>query len=530
MRAERPDGERRTARNVALVVGIGLVLVRLGFAFLVPFGSAPDEPDHFVKAFGAARLDFGKREAAGSRPASDMDRLNDSLATWIDLDGHRLNPTWTCNAFRAAVPATCVDLSRSTLPKGDEARTVFGTFQPYLYVVLGLPSLVLRDPDRSLLGMRLVVVAWTSAFTCFGLIIASRRFGNRGLLASLVGWTPMLIYSQATLGTSGVESAAAYAMLLSGIDILAGDERTTRGSRLVFVLAAVSLAVSRPLSVYILAVVLILSILVIGPKRSWARVRALPRRFTVTAVGLGLVGVVANMGWSLGSPPVYTGHDPGLGHIVTRYVTQTLPGLWRMVIGVMEWLDTELPFVAIVVGWSALVAVLAWSSSQRDRWASLRLWFLIVATLFFGFVADYTVFARVGGAVQGRHLLPLFQFLALIAIIPNGARSTGDLDGRRVTPLRVAAAIGAGLNLVAWWSIARREAVGVNGGDNPFRAGAWSPVLGWALPLALLLIGTVVATGVPLVVGWLDGGRSDRTSTMSPDETGTVLEGTAARG
>jgi hypothetical protein len=526
----RPDdGDRTRARNIALVVGVGLILVRLGFAFLVPVGSAPDEPDHFVKAFGAARLDFGRREPVTTHPASDMVRLNDSLATWIDFDGHALNPTWTCNAFHPTIPATCVDLARSKVPKG-EVRTVFGTFQPFLYVVLGLPSLLLRDPDRSLMGMRLVVVAWTSALTGFGLIVASRRFGNRGLLASLVGWTPMLLYSQATLGTSGIESAAAYAMLLTGLDILLGGERGTRGSRAVFLLAAVSLAVSRPMSVYILAVVLVLVVLVVGLEESWTRVRALSRWFTFSAVGLGAVGVVANLGWSVASPAIETGHDPGLAHIIARYVDTTLPQLWRMVIGVMEWLDTELPLVAIVLAWSALVAVLAWSSRERDRKGSFRLWFLILATLVFGFLADYTVFARVGGYVQGRHVLPLFQFWALIAIIPNGARWTGDLDGRRVTPLRVAAVVVAGVDLVAWWAIAQREAIGVGQGDNPFRAGAWSPVLGWALPVALVVVGTFVATGVPLVVGWLDGARTPRTPTSSSNETDAVLEGAAASG
>jgi hypothetical protein len=512
-----------TARNVAIVVGVGLLLVRLSFTFLVPNGSAPDEPSHFVKAFGAARLDFGTRDHLDSHPSSEMERLNDSLATDIDFGNHPLNPTWTCNAFVATRPATCLNLSASKVPTR-AVQTGFGTYQPYLYIVLGAPSLVLRDPDRSLLGMRLVVVAWTSALTCLGLIIASRRYGNRGILASLVGFTPMLIYTQATLGTSGIESAAAYAMLLSGIDVLIGGDRATRGSRALFIVSAVSLAVSRPLSVYILVVVLVLCALVVGPRRSWRRVRDLPRSYVIAAGALGLAGVLANLGWSVASPAIYTGHDPGLRYIVGHFLSDTIPGLWQSVIGVLEWLDTDLPFVAILVAWSALVAVLAWSARDRDRWASMRLWLLIAATIALGFVTDYTVFARVGGAVQGRHVLPLFQFWALIAIVPNGGRSISDVDGRRVTPLRAAAVVGAGLNLVAWWSVARREAVGIHGGVNLFKAGAWSPVLGWALPIALLLIGTVLSTGLALRAGWPKRSLDLRRSTTTAVEDQTPLD------
>src|SRR5690606_30275676 len=83
---------RLRPRDVAVVAGIGFLLVRLAFALLVPLGSGPDEPDHFVKAYGATRLDFGSREhVPPMHPKTDMERLNESLATAIDFGDQPTN-------------------------------------------------------------------------------------------------------------------------------------------------------------------------------------------------------------------------------------------------------------------------------------------------------------------------------------------------------------------------------------------------------------------------------------------------------
>lgn len=490
-----------TGARLAVVVGFGFLLIRLAFVVTVPFGSGPDETDHFIKAFGAARFDFGNSDNIPTvANPNDMQLLNQSLSTLITMGSHAFNPTWTCNAGQPTIPATCVDPNAALIP--GKVATTFGTFQPFIYIVIGVPSLVIDDPDTSMLGMRLVIAAWTTVFTTFGLVVAARRFGNRGLLASVLGWTPMVLYAQGTLGTSGIEAASAFAVFLSGLDVLSNGGRSTRGSRAILVASAVTLALSRPLSVMILAILVVLVVLTFGFRESWRRVVALPRPFAIAATAMTAIAVLLNLAWSFVSPPIYLGRDLGVMGTLGHYFLDTLPLLWRMVIGLFEWLDTELPMLAIIVAWAAIIAVLAWTSDQRDRAATGRLWFLIVATIGFGFVADYTVFARVGGTPQGRHLLPLFQLWPLVALLPTQLSVEANRrDGKRLNPLRLGVVVMAAVTGASWVYIARREAVGILGPLNFFGNAAWHPIAGWKLPVALLLSGLLLSSVAPVVAG-----------------------------
>ena len=487
--------------RLALLVGTGFLLVRLAMAFTVPLGSSPDEVDHFIKALGASRLDFGDTsDIPVVDDPSDIQLLNQSLTAIIDLDGRPINPTWTCNAAQPDLPATCVDVNNQSYP--GRAATTFGAFQPFLYVVIGLPSLVIADPDTSMMAMRLLTVIWTTLFTTFGLVVAARRFGNRGLLASVLGWTPMVLYTQGTLSTSGIEIASAFAAFVSTLDVLSNDGRSTRGARAVLVASCVSLALCRPLSVLVLVVIAALVLMIVGAREARGRLLALPRRYAIVAAAIIVAAVLANVIWSATTPPMRLGPEVGLMQSVGHYLLSSLPFLWTMVIGLFEWLDTDIPIVAVLAAWAAITAVLGWSSAGRDRRSSAQLWFLIVATIGFGFIADYTVFARVGGAVQGRHLLPLFQLWPIVALLPGQLGTSPDRDdGTRLTPLRLGTLVMGVVTAVSWLYIARREAVGINGPLDFFGSAEWHPQFGWKLPMLLLAAGLLIGYLVPVAAG-----------------------------
>ncbi len=122
---------RRGAR-LGIVVGVGLLIIRLAFALIVPMGSGPDESDHFIKAYGSAHLDFG--DTTRMPPAlgpSDMQLLNHSLGAEYDMGSDAINFTWACNAVLPEHPANCIDPGAKAYLH-DTATSNFGTFQPYI--------------------------------------------------------------------------------------------------------------------------------------------------------------------------------------------------------------------------------------------------------------------------------------------------------------------------------------------------------------------------------------------------------------
>lgn len=496
----RPERWRRGSR-LGLVAAVGLLLIRLAFTLIVPLGSAPDEGSHFIKAYGSAHLQLGDTSNVTLPQTSDMERLNYSLAAVYDMGDDAIDPSWGCNAFNAEVPANCVNLDWEVhLHNG--AVTPFGSFQPYLYVVIGLPSLVVHDPDTALVLMRVVVLLWSSILAGLGLMIVSRRFGTPALLAALVGTTPMVLYTQGTLGTSGIETAAAFGAFAAALDLLWDDAPAPRFSRLLLFASTVSLTLCRPLSVLVAALLAALVVLTFGRRTTARRLRALPRAFTVSLAATTAACVVANLGWALRSSDVYRGRDIGVMRALGRYALRTLPDLWRMVIGVFEWLDTEMPFMAVVAAWAAIGLVIVNVFPRHDRAATVRMWFVIAATLGFGFVIEYTVFARVGGLVQGRHLLPLFQLWPLVAALPNrGEVAEATLDRPSRQRLRILAGVSgivAGLGVLY---VARREAVGILGPLNFFGHAAYHPPIGWVVPFAILIAGLTLAFVVPAACG-----------------------------
>jgi hypothetical protein len=495
-----------TGWRLGLVVGCGLLLVRIAFALIVPMGSAPDEASHFIKAYASARLDLGETTDVALVPnQTDMDRLNQSLGAVYDLGDHAVNPTWACNSMARELPATCVDLNAETLP-GNTATTPFGTFQPYLYTVMGLPSLVIHDPDTAMLAMRLMVVLWSSILVTLGLMIVARRFGTATLLAALIVLTPMVLYTQGTLGTTGIEVAAAFGAFVAALDVLWERGASLRSSRILLLVSIASLILCRPLSVVVAAVLAVIIGFTLGGREALQRVRALPRGYLAWLIGVTGGAAVANLGWSLSTPDIFLGKDVSLLSTLSSYTLDQMPQLWRMVIGLFEWLDTELPFMALVAAWAVICIVLVGVFPDRDRRSTMRLWFLIVSTIAFGFVVDYTVFARVGGDVQGRHLLPLFQLWPLVAALPNrGEPANAALATARARRLKWCGLVAGAVLAVSVLFLARREAVGTDGPLNFFGHAAWHPQVGWVLPFAILAIGLLFGYVAPAIYGVMSG-------------------------
>jgi hypothetical protein len=101
-----------------------------------------------------------------------------------------------------------------------------------------------------------------------------------------------------------------------------------------------------------------------------------------------------------------------------------------------------------------------------------------------------------GYGVQARHLLPMFVVLPIVAA--EAIRRGGDPSPTVARFLPLVLVPAAAVQLIAWWTNARRGAVGIFGPRMFFRSPAWSPPLGWYPWLFLAVAGSALigAAGV----------------------------------
>ena len=147
--------------------------------------------------------------------------------------------------------------------------------------------------------------------------------------------------------------------------------------------------------------------------------------------------------------------------------------------------------------------------SRADAW-TLVLGFCYV--LLVGFVVQATVFAPVGGGIQGRHLLPVFALLPVLAGVVLHERVTavgfaaGPADGPPGDDAGMAArrrlygfvgVIAGGVQLFAILVNARRYSVGVDGPIWFLPTAQWAPRFGW---VPWLLVAVVAAAGLTVLV------------------------------
>jgi hypothetical protein len=120
---------------------------------------------------------------------------------------------------------------------------------------------------------------------------------------------------------------------------------------------------------------------------------------------------------------------------------------------------------------------------RADRWS---LTFTLASPVLVAYVLHATIFYGAGFGVQGRHLLPMFSIVPILAgvVVVETFQEIDRPDAARRLILGIAAVM-ASLQLLSVLVNARRYAVGSNGPVIFFTDAAWSPHLGW-LPWLVL--------------------------------------------
>jgi hypothetical protein len=456
---------------------IAIGVLALSWALTTPPFSAPDESSHYYRGLGLAQ---GKWVGAPARYTawgiSQRQRQWANMATrWVRVPPHLDPLDMDCFHTRSWISAGCI---RGAVAPAEEVKRVTptGTYPPATTILPGIAALHARTATDAILRARLVHLA-----TCWALLV----------LAAAVTWrpdaapwsagglplavTPMVVFLVGVLNPSGEElvgTAAFGAALLR----LSDPDRAPRGTWAALACGGLAVGLSRSIGPVWLVGGLVAALVLFGP-RVWEKaVRAAPRAAAISIVIL-IAALVANRHWEHKYGTRFSGQPI---EVLGGFVAELSDYGWQFFqqIGVFQWLDTPLPVRAYALwtgAWAVFLVVAARVADRRERIA-LALGLVAVAAL--PFLLFVFLLHPWNWGVQGRHVLPVTILLFLLAgdviarrheLVPQWARAFG-----RVLPSFVAL-----FHYLAWWTNARRSAVGTLGPWWFFSSAEWAPPLGW---------------------------------------------------
>lgn len=506
-----PVSPRMGPNLIAAIFVLPYLILMLAWAFSNPPGSAPDESDHLVKALGMAHLDIGSAylgppvngdpvdlpngsisaHLGPSASSNPVDIRNASISRVVHIPA-RLSPAgFGCDAFRPTQAPVCLLHLPATGSGTAKAVTALGSYPPFLYVPIGVVASLAATPAQAFIAARCVCILMSALLIWLGCAHLVRWLGRRALFGAFVGLTPMTVFIGGSVSLSGPEICSAFAVAAVAVTaIRRPDSLQQRGTQLLFGAVGAVLILSRQLGIVTLAAVVVLLVLRLGWRYFW-RLASRPRPALLATVGLLLAAAAAVGVWERSyDHPVLTGppvSGPALG-----VFSQQSYGVVQSAIGQFGWLDTNLPrwcYAAYLIILIVLVGTAILFGSTADRW-SLVAW--LVGTVVVAYVTYSIVFFPVRAGLQGRHMLPFFMMVPLLAGVVV-ADSLPSALRRFATLIAVAIPV---VQFAGLYMNARRYAVGVNGPILFLGKSLWHPPLGWGPWLLAGLAGAVLLSWV----------------------------------
>ncbi|MGI8593368.1 MAG: DUF2142 domain-containing protein [Solirubrobacteraceae bacterium] len=488
----------------------GVARIALGWALLAvawAFGNAPfasqDEVQHYTRAAGvwngslvAQRV---SRPPLAGVPPGQVDSYLATVGS-ARVPAGLAPPDARCFAGIATRPASCLS-TRAPTSRAITGITNVATYPPLPYLVQGAALRPAADPLQAVFLGRLAgtVVAVALIAAALALLAAGAPSGLWPL-GTLAATTPMVLFSAASLGGSGLEICAAIAFWVALLRLtrISDGPGAPRAAWALLGVAGATLALARSSGLLPLFLAVPLAVGLVGLRGALARLRA-GGRAAAGALAAIVAGMLLSRLWEA-SQRAGTGSGSEIGlrgarGAVREGVSQSADVVVGAV-GRFGYLEVGIPGVA-TWAWlaccGALLVVAALIASQRERCV------LLVAVLV-GSALPLALWLELvrwtGFGLQGRYLLPTFVALPLLA----GELLTRHADrvpGRvRLALCAVLPGVLGAVQAVAWWWNARRMAVGTDGGLLFPGAAEWSPPAGWWPWIVLALLGSAaLATG-----------------------------------
>lgn len=508
-------------------------LVFLSYTFLMaawiagnpPYGG-PDEWSHYLRAVGLGHGQLlgapSGREGAlaivgPTRPPFLDDKTYQDELAWVAQNTRKvripagLTPGW----FRChpqtdpSVSARCLN-NAPPLDQPGEWFNPTATYQPFPYLVPAAISRLEITPDhlsrlmragRALLALSLLGAAVLLLWNTEARLVS--------LIGMVVAVTPMAVFLAATLNPSGLEIMSALAFI-SALIRLTRDEADHRRAGWFWTAAAVSgvvLALSRTQGPVWVALCLATIVPIGGVRKALSRALG-NKPWSGSAALAVLVAVLVNRLWERAYGPQLTFDPTPVVSSLSQGIAQ-LPAVLREQVGVFNYLEVPMPLLAYGL-WGALAVALGTIAllvgSRRER---LHLLLAIGAALTLPVFLVATTMRHTGFSLQGRYVLSFSLVVPLLAgeILVRRDHWLRTLDAAHLfVPF---ALVGGFVQFVAWWTNARRFAVGIRGPRWFLPSAEWSPPLGWWPWLLLAVAGAGMLMATPLLDRLLSGRTSD---------------------
>ena len=491
----------------AMLAVLPYLVLGLIWVFTNPPDGAPDEHDHLIKALGAGQFDIGVPFAGQPPDDSPAATRNASISRTVTIPVQLFPGGFDCLAFHPERTADCLPRTVSTDDGTIQATATVGAYPVFFYIPIGMAALLADSPWQAFQLGRLVSLLMSTALLLLAAWQLARWLGRGALLGIAVAITPVALFASATVSTSGVEIMSAIGVASVAVIVSRRPEALAdRATLTVLGISAVSLLLSRQLGVATLALAAVVALSRGGGPVVWRELRKGRPALIVTIAAVALAAVTI-LWWELNfdHPAVTATVASSLSADSWGNFIDMSFNIVRLGIGVFGWADTALPGLVIAMWILLVVAVVGaacFLGSRADAW-TLVLSFLYVCVV--GYVIQATVFAPIASGIQGRHLIPAFVIVPILAGVVLSEHFAGPATVR--ARRRLFLFVGVIVGFVQGFSImfnARRYAVGWDGSVWFLPHALWAPRFGW-LPWLLLTLVAAVGLGVVIVLSGRQG-------------------------
>jgi len=479
-------GTGRRRRALAWPAAMFAVLLGLfgTWAVAMPLFTSPDEPAHLFKAYASAHGELVGDAVEGFSPNIRL----------FDLPAELYVTNLNCYFGKPDVPASC-----ATEPDGLPMSSA-AVYPPFWYAAVGIPPRVVQH-DTSQRTYRMVAAALCAAAIAAAFAVARRSRAGHLTPLLLIGLTPMTMFLAGTVNPNAFEIALFVFLWTLCLHLDHPRAHSAVGGVLVGGALAVVL-----LSRFAAVIWAVVGVLVLCALLGTQGIRRFVNRRFLGAAAACIAPALALLAWWTSYARVQVDEAVGATSMsVADILTTTarrLPELAQQMIGVLGWLDTDLPWIVYALFGVFTLAIVVGVVRSGDRRLQLAAGVVAVALVATPLAINAFAGSRAGLIWQGRYSLPLFAALGPIGMLAWHRVITGSPAAPTIpaAPTMPAAPISATrrdriATLLRWgacfvfavaevagfWQALRRFTVGAHGtwwltGELPWRP-AVAPML-----------------------------------------------------